>query len=65
MLDDVPILVAKTIVIRKALRTTVHLKLDNLLIESDSLIVINSILAKSNVSTHIANLIADIVDSQF
>lgn len=43
-IGNVPILVAEAIAIHEALRTAIHLNMDNLITESDSQIIINSIL---------------------
>lgn len=57
LIGDVPILIAEAVAIQKALRMASYLNMDNLLMESDSYIVINSIAGRNM----IINLIADIV----
>lgn len=58
----VPGFIAEAIVVCEILRMVAHLKLDNLLVESESHIVINSILGKVKTPSQIVNYITDIAN---
>lgn len=47
LIGDAPILIAEAIAIQKALRIASYLNMDNLVMESDSYIVINSIVGRN------------------
>lgn len=52
----------KTMAIREAIKTTTPLLLENVIIESDSQIVVNSITCKIKAPKQIFNLITDITN---
>lgn len=61
-IEDYFVLVAGYVAVRKALKKAIQLKIKNLTIESDSQIVIESILGKFKAPIHILNLVSDIIN---
>lgn len=62
LIGDVPVLIVEAVAIREALRTPSQLNMNNLLMKSDSQVVINSkIVSRSKTPCQIINLIANIL----
>lgn len=61
LIGDVHVFVAETVPMREALKAAMQAKVDNLIIESDSQLLINVVLGKIKVPGKIANLLNSIL----